>query len=61
MQENRHGMDSCILVSEKESSFRTPSAESNCKLWEVPVPLDLTVHFRGNSLMKELLPFSCLA
>ncbi|CAE7249763.1 ATG5, partial [Symbiodinium pilosum] len=28
---------------------------------EVPVPLDLTVHFRGNSLMKELLPFSGMA
>lgn len=25
---------------------------------EVPVPWDLTVHFRGNSLMKDLLPFS---
>lgn len=28
---------------------------------EVPVPLDLTVHFRGNSVMSDLLPFSGMA
>ena len=50
-----HRCEYCFEALQQFLCFRLPSNA------QVPVPWDLTVHFRGNSsLTKDLLPFSAL-